>query len=114
MAVTTTPVFVINEFAASMTFEHATVEDLSRSRSANSIRLKVIREFQFIEREQAMDRSEYILVSLTPWRCFFLNIGVIDLHFSTHKQFGLKCKFTQFSMNLVANVTGKKRWPSWI
>ena len=62
-----------------------------------------------------MDRSEYIRVSPTPWRCFFfLNIGVIDLHFSTHNQFGLKCKFTQFSMNLVAMVTKKTRWPSWI
>ena len=55
-----------------------------------------------------MDRSEYIMVSPTPWRCFFLNIGVIYLHFSTHNQFGLKCKFTQFSMNLFAMVTKKQ------
>ena len=47
-------------------------------------------------------------VSPTPWRCFFLNIGVIDLNFSTHNQFGLKFKFTQFSINLVAMVTKKQ------
>ena len=39
---------------------------------------------------------------------FFLNIGVIDLIFSIHNQFGLKFKFTQFSMNLVAMVTKKQ------
>ena len=39
---------------------------------------------------------------------FFLNIGAIDLNFSTHNQFGLKFKFTQFSMNLVAMVTKKQ------
>ena len=37
-----------------------------------------------------------------------LNIGAIDLNFSTHNQFGLKFKFTQFSMNLVAMVTKKQ------
>ena len=44
----------------------------------------------------------------TPWRCFFLNIGAIDLNFSTHNQFGLKFMITQFSMNLVAMVTKKQ------
>ena len=39
---------------------------------------------------------------------FFLNIGAIDLIFSIHNQFGLKFKFTQFSMNLVAMVTKKQ------
>ena len=39
---------------------------------------------------------------------FFLNIGAIDLNFSTHNQFGLKFKFTQFSMNLVAMVMKKQ------
>ena len=39
---------------------------------------------------------------------FFLNIGAIDLNFSTHNQFGLKFKFTQFSMNFVAMVTKKQ------
>ena len=50
----------------------------------------------------------------TLWRCFFLNIGAIGLNFSTHNQFGLKFKFTKFSLNLVAMVTKKTRWPSWI
>ena len=40
---------------------------------------------------------------------FLLNIGAIDLNFSTHNQFGLKFKFTQFSMNLVAMVTKKNK-----
>ena len=49
-----------------------------------------------------------------PLEVFFLNIGAIGLNCSTHNQFGLKFKFTQFSMNLVAMVTKKTRWPSWI
>ena len=43
-----------------------------------------------------------------PLEVFFLNIGAIDLNFSTHNQFGLKFKLTQFSMNLVAMVTKKQ------
>ena len=43
-----------------------------------------------------------------PLEVFFLNFGAIDLNFSTHNQFGLKFKITQFSMNLVAMVTKKQ------
>ena len=39
---------------------------------------------------------------------FFLNIGATDLNCSTHNQFGLKFKFTKFSMDLVAMVTKKQ------
>ena len=39
---------------------------------------------------------------------FFLNIGAIDLNFSTHNQFGLKFKLTQFLTSLVAMVTKKQ------
>ena len=49
-----------------------------------------------------------ILFSSYPLAVYILNIGAIDLHFSTHHQFGLKFKFTQFSMNLVAMVMMKQ------
>ena len=45
---------------------------------------------------------------LLPLEVFFLNIGATDLNFSTHNQFGLKFKFTKFSMDLVAMVTKKQ------
>ena len=39
----------------------------------------------------------------TPWMSHvcFLNIGDIHLYFSTHNQFGLIFKLTQFSMNFI-------------
>ena len=43
-----------------------------------------------------------------PLEVSFLNIGAIHLYFSTHNQFGLKFKLTQFSMNFIDTVTKNK------